>query len=119
MPQDRCQLLCLDLDKAEVLRSNRLDAEAAAEAAEAARALSNPTRLTLAVVLARAGEECVCDLSWVMERAENLISHHLRVLRQAGLVSSRREGKMVLYSMTDDGMALIDSVVPGVAVRNG
>lgn len=119
MPQDRCELLCLDLDKAEALRAARLNAEAAAEAAEAAKALSDPTRLTLAVVLAQAGEECVCDLSWVMERAENLVSHHLRVLRQAGLVSSRREGKMVLYSMTDAGMDLVESVVPGVAVRNG
>ena len=119
MPDDRCELLCLDLDKAEALRADRLGAEAAAEAAEAAKALSDPTRLTLAVVLAQAGEECVCDLSWVMERAENLVSHHLRVLRQADLVSSRRQGKMVLYSMTDTGMALVESVVPGVAVRNG
>ena len=119
MPQDRCELLCLDLDKAEALRAARLNAEAAGEAAEAAKALSDPTRLTLAVVLAQAGEECVCDLSWVMERAENLVSHHLRVLRQAGLVNSRREGKMVLYSMTDAGMDLVESVVPGVAVRNG
>ena len=119
MAQDRCELLCLDLDKAEALRADRLGSEAAAEAAEAAKALSDPTRLTLAVVLAQAGEECVCDLSWVLERAENLISHHLRVLRQAGLVSSRREGKMVLYSMTDTGMDLVESVVPTVMTRNG
>jgi DNA-binding transcriptional ArsR family regulator len=65
-----------------------------------ARALSDPTRLTLAAPLGRITELCVCDLAWVSERAENLVSHHLRVLRAAGLVSSRRDGKMVMYSLT-------------------
>jgi ArsR family transcriptional regulator, lead/cadmium/zinc/bismuth-responsive transcriptional repressor len=46
-----------------------------------------------------------------MERAENLISHHLRVLRQAGLVRSRRDGKMVLYAITDGGRELVETVV--------
>jgi DNA-binding transcriptional ArsR family regulator len=40
-------------------------------------------------------ELCVCDLAWVAERADNLVGHHLRVLRAAGLASSRREGGMV------------------------
>ena len=117
MPQDRCELLCLDLDKAEALRAARLNAEAAGEAAEAAKALSDPTRLTLAVVLAQAGEECVCDLSWVMERAENLVSHHLKVLRQAGLVESNRDGKMVLYSLTSRGRTMVSTTLQLTAVN--
>ena len=72
-----------------------------------AKALSDPTRLTLAAALAATDELCVCDLSWVAERAENLVSHHLRVLRAEGLVSSRREGKMVMYSMTAAGRSLL------------
>jgi DNA-binding transcriptional ArsR family regulator len=51
----------------------------------------------------------------VAERSENLVSHHLRALRSAGLVSSRRDGKMVMYSLTPDGRALLS--VLGVAVE--
>jgi DNA-binding transcriptional ArsR family regulator len=52
----------------------------------------------------------VCDLAWVAERAENLVSHHLRALRGAGLVTSRRDGKMVLYALAPAGRALLDAL---------
>jgi DNA-binding transcriptional ArsR family regulator len=111
MSDDRCDLLCLDLPRAEELRQARLSAQAAEDSAASAKALGDPTRLTLAVALRDGGELCVCDLSWVVERAENLVSHHLRVLRTAGLVRSRRDGKMVMYALTDRGRALIDAVL--------
>jgi DNA-binding transcriptional ArsR family regulator len=62
----------------------------------------------LATTLAATDELCVCDVAWVSGRAENLVSHHLRQLRAAGLVTSRRDGKMVLYAMTARGRALLD-----------
>jgi DNA-binding transcriptional ArsR family regulator len=108
---DRCELLCLDFRKAEALRRARLDPATADLASAEVKALADPTRLTLAHALAQTDEACVCDLSWVMERAENLISHHLRVLRQAGLVSSRRQGKMVLYAVTSRGRELVELAV--------
>jgi DNA-binding transcriptional ArsR family regulator len=104
---DRCDLLCLDLEKAERLRAERLDETSARLLAERARALSDPTRLTLAAALGATDELCVCDLAWVSERAENLVSHHLRALRAAGVVSSRRDGKMVMYSLTPAGRELL------------
>jgi DNA-binding transcriptional ArsR family regulator len=110
VPDDRCDLLCLDLIKAERIRGDRLSQETASELAQRAKALGDPTRLMLAVALAGAGELCVCDLAWVAERSENLVSHHLRILRGAGLVRSRRDGKMVVYEVTDAGRALIDAV---------
>ena len=110
MADDRCDLLCLDLPKAERLRAERLPVDAAVGLAERAKALGDPTRLMLAAALAAGDELCVCDLAWVAERSENLVSHHLRVLRRAGLVSSRRDGKMVMYSVTEPGRALIDAV---------
>ncbi len=113
MSDDRCDLLCLDLPRAEKLRQTRLDPQTAEELAAAAKALGDPTRLTLAVALRDGGELCVCDLSWVAERAENLVSHHVRALRTAGLVRSRREGKMVMYALTDRGGALVDVVLAG------
>src|SRR4051812_29954587 len=115
MAGDRCDVLCLDLPKAERLRAARLDDDAARASAERARGLADPTRLTIAAALAAADELCVCDLAWVTGRAENLVSHHVRVLRGAGLVSSRRKGKMVLYQLTELGSALLASVLAPAA----
>jgi ArsR family transcriptional regulator, lead/cadmium/zinc/bismuth-responsive transcriptional repressor len=112
---DRCDLLCLDLDKAEALRGSRLSVQAAERAAAAAKALSDPTRLTLAAALNDGGELCVCDLAWIAERAENLVSHHMRALRTEGLVQVRREGKMAMYSMTDRGRELLGATLPAQA----
>lgn len=110
MPTDRCDLLCLDLEQAEALRKKRPAAELAERAAARARALCDPTRLILAVALRDGGELCVCDLAWISERSQNLVSHHLRALRQAGLARSRRDGKMVMYSLTAEGEALVAAV---------
>jgi DNA-binding transcriptional ArsR family regulator len=110
---DRCDLLCLDLPRAEELRQARLEMALADDVAAQPKALGDPTRLTLAAALRDGGELCVCDLSWVVERSENLVSHHLRSLRTAGLVSSRREGKMVIYGLSDRGRELLDVVLPG------
>lgn len=108
---DRCELLCLDLPQAEAIRRSRLEPSEAWIAAERARAVGDPTRLTLAAALAQADELCVCDLAWIAERSQNLVSHHLRVLRNAGLVESRREGRMVLYALTEAGRALLVSAL--------
>lgn len=111
MTEDGCDLLCLDLPRAESLRQARLSRQAAEEFSAGAKALGDPTRLTLAVALRDGGELCVCDLSWVAERAENLVSHHVRALRTAGLVRSRRDGRMVMYALTGRGRALVDAVL--------
>jgi DNA-binding transcriptional ArsR family regulator len=111
MSDDRCDLLCLDLPRAERLRHERLDLPRAEQTAAAAKALGDPTRLTIAVALRDGGELCVCDLSWVVQRAENLVSHHVRVLRSAGLVHSRRDGKMVMYTLTPSGTTLLGALL--------
>ncbi len=116
MSADRCELLCLDLPKAEALRHSRLTSEAAAHPAARAGALSDPTRLAVATALQQGGELCVCDLAWVCERAQNLVSHHVRVLRAAGLATSRREGRTVLYALTDGGRDLLVALMPEPAV---
>jgi ArsR family transcriptional regulator, lead/cadmium/zinc/bismuth-responsive transcriptional repressor len=118
VPDDRCDVLCLDVEKAEALRSSRLGAAEAARAASRAKALADPTRLTLAAALWEGDELCVCDLAWVAERAENLVSHHLRLLRSAELVASRRDGKMVMYSLTERGRELIAPTLAGEAVAS-
>ena len=111
MGDDRCDLLCLDLPLAEALRAFRPETQVAQERARRAAALGDPTRLTLAAALHEGGELCVCDLAWVIERSENLVGHHLRVLRDAALATSRREQKMVFYSLTTEGHELVRSVL--------
>lgn len=108
---ETCDLLCLDAARAEVLRQG-LPSLAEMEArAAAAKALSDPTRLGLALALRDGDELCVCDLGFVSGRQDKLVSHHLRQLRAAGLAQSRKDGRMVLYSLTDAGRALLDSVM--------
>ena len=112
MASDSCDLLCLDLPKAEAVRAARPAVDDLAAAAQAAKALADPTRLMVAVALRDGGELCGCDLAWCCERSDNLVSHHARALRSAGLAASRRDGKMVMYSLTDRGRALLDAVLP-------
>ena len=109
---DRCELLCLDLDVAEEIRARvqLRDAELS-RAAERARGLGDPTRLSLAAALADADELCVCDLAWISGRSQGLVSHHLRALRDQRFVESHRAGKMVMYALTEDGRKLLDAVL--------
>lgn len=111
MNQDRCDLLCLDAPKAEAIRGRLLGEETAYEAAGRARAYSDPTRLTLAAALGEGGELCVCDLAWISGRSQGLVSHHLRTLRSLGLVRSRRDGKLVMYALTESGRDLLSAVL--------
>jgi DNA-binding transcriptional ArsR family regulator len=116
MADDRCDLLCLDLPLAEAVRTRLPGVAAAERAAGAAKALADPTRLRIAWALARAGQEmCVCDLAWVTGASDKLVSHHVRILRTAGLAVSRRDGKMVLYDLTPEGISLVAALGEGVA----
>jgi ArsR family transcriptional regulator len=75
-----------------------LDPVQAAEGAVVFKALSDPIRLRLMSMIAAAGEEvCVCDLTGQFEVSGPTISHHLRVLREAGLVDCERRGTWVYY----------------------
>ena len=117
MTDDTCDLLCLDLPRAELLRAARMSVDDASAAAGRAKALADPTRLMIAAALdAAEGELCVCDLAWVVERSEKLVSHHVRVLRDGGIVRSRRDGKMVMYVLTDAGRALLRTITAERAV---
>jgi DNA-binding transcriptional ArsR family regulator len=107
---DTCDLLCLDLPKAERVRAS-LPATTELEArAAAAKALGDPTRLAIALALEAGESACVCDLAWIVGRDERLVSHHARLLKAVGLARSERDGKMVMYELTDRGRALLAAV---------
>ncbi|BBX19496.1 transcriptional regulator [Mycolicibacterium duvalii] len=108
---DACDLLCLDLPHAESIRAALPALETTEKAAAGARALGDPTRLTIATALMAGDELCVCDMAWVVGQAQNLVSHHLRQLKVAGLVASRRDGRLVMYRLTDRGRDLTSAVL--------
>src|SRR5947208_529221 len=103
------ELLHIDRRTANALRRSRPTPNVAAEVAGRFRALADPTRLGLALALRDGRELCVCDLSWITERSQNLVSHHMRSLRAERLVGSRREGKMTMYSLTRAGEDLVEA----------
>ncbi len=107
MVPTREELICLDPAMADELRRACLAEAEAEQASEQLKALADPNRFRLAAALCASGELCVFDLSWVTQRPENLVSHHLRQLHQAGLVTRRREGKKALYEVNERGGALI------------
>jgi ArsR family transcriptional regulator len=76
-----------------------LDAAGADELAPLFKAIGDPVRLRLLSMIAchEGGEACVCDLTGAFELTAPTISHHLKVLKQAGLIDSERRGTWVYY----------------------
>ena len=84
--------------------------EVIAKLAEVFALLSNPTRLRIVIALRPSGSEeppelCVCDLAVLTDASESMTSHQLRLLRDAGLVSQRRDGKLVRYRLVPGPIA--------------
>ena len=101
------ELLHIDERQGRRLRSARPAPRLAERLAERHRALGDPTRLGLALALTGSEELCVCDLAWIAERPQNLVSHHMKVLRAAGIVAARRDGRMTIYRLTGEGRELL------------
>lgn len=77
---------------------------ATASVTRAFHALSDSTRLRILQILRR-GECCVCELMEELDAAQSRLSFHLRILKEAGLVSDRREGRWVYYAVEPDAIA--------------
>src|SRR4051812_11357602 len=97
MKDERCDLLCLDAPRAEAIRRARLDVEVASDAAERARALSDPTRLMLAAALREGGELCVRPRLDLRARPEPRLAPpaHLALARRRH-ISAGRQARNVL-----------------------
>lgn len=80
------------------LASAPLDQKQAAKLAKVFKALGDPVRLRLlSMIAAREGEVCVCEMTPAFELSQPTISHHLKLLRQAGLIDCERRGTWVYY----------------------
>ncbi len=104
---DACELLCLDLPHAERLRASLPEVARLESVTGAARALGDPTRLRIAAAVLSGDELCVCDVAWIVGASQALVSHHLRQLRSAELVRSRKDGRMVMYRLSPRGRAVL------------
>jgi ArsR family transcriptional regulator len=80
------------------------------EAVAGLAALAEPVRLAIVRALAE-GQRCVCDLQEKVGVAPNLLSYHLRVLREAGLITGTHRGRWIDYRLDPDGIARLWSVV--------
>ncbi|HET6849331.1 MAG TPA: metalloregulator ArsR/SmtB family transcription factor [Gaiellales bacterium] len=100
-------LLHIDEQHGLRLRDARPAVEVAERLADGYRSLGDPTRLALAMALTGGDELCVCDLAWIAQRSQNLVSHHMKVLKAGGIVSARKQGKMTMYSLTERGVSLL------------
>ena len=74
------------------------------------QALSDPRRLRI-IDLLRGGERCVCDLQADLACAQSLLSFHLRALRDAGLVTTRKDGRWIHYALATDGLRHAEEVI--------
>lgn len=99
-----------------------LDVEQAAVTARMFKALGDPVRLRLLSLITSAeGESCVCDLTAAFDLTGPTISHHLKVLREAGLVNSERRGTWVYYWPRPENLKLLSVLLdtPGLAAVPG
>jgi ArsR family transcriptional regulator len=95
-----------------------LSADQAVEMARLFKAMGDPVRLRLLSLIAShdGGEACVCDLSGVFDLTGPTISHHLKVLREAGLISGERRGTWIYYRIEPDALGRLSAVlVPDAA----
>jgi ArsR family transcriptional regulator, arsenate/arsenite/antimonite-responsive transcriptional repressor len=81
------------------------------------KALSDPVRLRLMSLIAAASEACVCDLTTTFTVSQPTISHHLRVLREAGLVDADRRGTWVYYRARRDALDALGGLFTGSLAR--
>jgi ArsR family transcriptional regulator len=83
-------------------------------AASLFHALSDGTRLSILERL-RFGERCVCDLTDALDAAQSRLSFHLKVLKDAGLVTDRRDGRWMYYTMNTEVLSEVADLIEGLA----
>lgn len=104
--------------------ASRVGAQNAAQAAAVLKAVGDPLRLRMlsAIATDSRGESCVCDLQGLTDAAQPTVSHHLRLLKEAGLVVSERRGTWVYYRVAPsraDVVAVLLDLADSVASALG
>ena len=100
-PAERCDCDVIHEDTVTQIREKMPQEETLYDLAELFKVFGDSTRIKILWALDEA-EMCVCDIAFLLNMTQSAISHQLRVLKQAELVKSRREGKIVFYSLEDE-----------------
>ena len=98
---EACQVRCINPGKVRRLAKALPDSEALKQLSDVFQILSDPNRLRVLYCLSHE-EVCVCDLSATLGMSMSAVSHQLRLLRALKLVKSRRDGRIVYYSLADE-----------------
>src|SRR3546814_19631689 len=107
---DACPTRLVDPERVSAVRERLVDPDEARRLAEQFKLLGDPTRARLLYALLEAGELCVCDLAETIGVPESSVSHALRLLRTAGIVRNRRDGRVLYYSLDDSPVRLLLSL---------
>ena len=103
---DCCDQVFVHEDLVKKVNEGMPEEEELYDLAEFFKVFGDSTRIRILFVLFEA-EVCVCDLAEVLHMTQSAVSHQLKILKQAKLVSARREGKSVFYSLADDHVRTI------------
>ena len=98
---DCCDQIFVHEDLVKKVNAGMPEEEELYDLAELFKVFGDSTRIRILFVLFES-EVCVCDLAEVLHMTQSAVSHQLRILKQAKLVSARRDGKSVFYSLADD-----------------
>lgn len=96
-----CDVTAIHYDVVEAVLNDMPRDHRLQDLAELFKVFGDPTRVRILWALEHA-ELCVCDIAIILDMTQSAISHQLRTLKQAKLVKSRREGRVVYYSLADD-----------------
>lgn len=99
---DGCVVKDVNRGRVEAVSAALLDVDEAVDLAEMFRLLGDPTRVRILFALLEAGELCVCDIAAVVDTTDTKVSQAMRLLRSAGVVRNRRDGRNIYYRL-DDG----------------
>lgn len=105
-PIEACSFLCVHEAVVAQVRQNLPREESLIQLADLFKVFGDGTRVRILFVLLQA-EVCVCDLATLLGMTQSAVSHQLRILKQAKLIKSRRDGKTVFYSLADDHVATL------------
>ena len=101
-----CSCTIIHEDVLERVRDSMTDDAVLKRMAEIFKAMNDPTRLKIINALLLA-EMCTCDVAALMNMSQPAVSHHLKALRQSGLIKYRRDGKIVYYSLNDAHIGIL------------
>jgi ArsR family transcriptional regulator len=99
--------------------SQAVDPAAARELAHTFKALADPARVQLLAIVAaqEGGEACVCDLTEPVGLSQPTVSHHLKILVDAGLLAREQRGRWAYYSLVDGALTRVATSLAGATAR--